>query len=355
MKTFIFLPIVFVSLTSWSQTLGQSTEIVKEVTPARRGKSLFKLGISSSTTDKKVDLRSMKTGGSDESESTTVPNLTYTSLLGVVPIQETTSLTVMGFQSVNPVEDRTFSTSGGRQVVLPGQTAGLKLEQSLTKATSLDVKVVYVDTYGITDPSMGFSYFPKISDEWTNKQMISLSAPTSEKSKKDKLSTRLFLRTQWGYMQPRGMVSFGLSHVHLFFKEPPQATGGPRVSSSGSRGVPGTGLPPVFSMNEVDLILMSKEEQRTSANFGYVHFINRKMTLGASLGATLAETVSHKQLWYTNARVADFTYRDEPWEAGASLSYTSDIEKFKSVSLPNQLNAGIRFSYFYGNPDLARR
>lgn len=307
-------------------------------------KSYARFSMISSRSAQKTDFRSLKTLAVDDSggmsESTILPNQNFITGFGLIELDRKHQLLMAVIQGVDKEETRMVATPFGSSFLLPGRIAVAGYRFLLSEKFSLSASAVHVDTFGVMDPSLGIGY-RNMGERGGNLANLLLTAPLTEKSRKDKLLTRATLRLGMVRRWDNWMLFGRLSHSRPFYQDPANLD-----KPAGA----GPGIRPVSMMmpSEVDLILIQREKSRSTASLGTQLQASRKLRMGMSGQLVNVSTFKNKEMWITHFKALSAAYTLGSWEAGASFGLSSDILKFKSPSFPNRWSAGVNLSYAFG-------
>ncbi len=323
------------------------------------------------------DFRSFKSSGSDDSgsmnENSVMPNLNYISARAVITPLRGHQIMFGGLQSLDSAQARIITKPNGRKFPLPGEIFSLRYVYSLSRHYTLSAGETYIDTFKFSDPTLGLNYRNSVDSGWGQRVGLGLSLPTTEKSHNERLITRATIRTGASLTADRFVTSAGLSYSRPIYSRPgdlpsmrgedgggataaPGASqpspGGRRTGRHGGGGTSGNVInadPTPASLEEVDLVIMEREVDRSTGSIGLTFIPSQHWKLGTGAGITYLETARQKAIWLTSARLIGAAYTFGKAEIGSDLQLYSDIHKYQHAALPRLWSIGLHLSYFLGD------
>lgn len=329
-----------------------------------------------------TDYRSFRSSSADEtgglSDSATMPGLHYVSARLGAQLWRDHLLSFSTLQNLDSAERRKEIVGrGGRGSRLGRQTFSARYGYSLSRAFSLSAGQS-LQGEKFSDPSLGLAYRNRGDGSFGHRLGLTLSAPLSERSRKQRLITRATARAS-ATLELAGpwQASAGVSYSRPFHErahelppmrgrddddelssglvanaEPTELASRPR-RGRGNRGVgggeaAGTGSAP-SAPQEADLVLREREVDRTTASVGLGFRPTDRWKLATGAGVTYVQTARQKAVWMTSARVLAASYTYGKMEAGADLKLFSDVRKYRHVSLPSLWSAGVQLSFLFGD------
>lgn len=310
------------------------------------------------------DYRSFRTSGGDDGEAA-FPTLSYLNArLDARPFRSH-HLSLGFLQSLDSASTRSVAGARGKKSPLPGRIASLRHEYGLSRSFALTSGLSYTND-AFSDPKLGAAYRFKAEQGWGQKTSLGLSVPTSGRSRKSNLVTRASLRSSLTYaFADRFEASAGLSHSRPFYsraeeiaparKESNPSLDGKRGRRSGGRGAAPVGdalsEPSIATLQEVDLVMMEREVDRTTGSLGLTFEPSNRWKLETGVGVTYLQTARQKAMWLSNAHLLGATYRfGSSLEAGTDLKLFSDVQKFRHPSIPKLWSFGLQLTYLLGTP-----
>lgn len=315
-------------------------------------RSYLKVSVFSSRSSQKSDYRSLKTTGLDEgggvSERTVLPNQSFVSAFGMIQPFEKHQLLFGALQSVDSEERRQVPTPFGSKFTLPGRISVARYRYLLSEEFSLSAGAVHVDTFGYSDPFLGIGYRVAREGGWIHRAEWKLSAPVNRTSRADGLLTRGVLRADTLLRHGFFVTSGGLSHSRPFYRDSSRLDRPSGLSSKGSTVVGRNSVMAAPKISELDLLLMQRENSRSSAHIGTGFQASKKWRLSTSANVAYLTTFQRGHLWVTGFKPINAIFTDKNLEIGAGLGLLSDIQKYRRPSLPKDWNVGLNVSYSLG-------
>lgn len=351
-------------------TLSTSTDELPKPGLLRDIKVSGRVSLLTTQATKAITYRDLKTTGADDasqnasgSERTTAANIRYLSASSAVSWNANHETAFGLIKSLSSEEDRNVTTPFGVSFTMPGDIVFLRQTYLFTPNYSVSVQGGYTDIAEYRDPSFAFNYVSTEELGWAPRWGISASAPATPASYDNGLITKTALRmgiayraVSWGTFTN---VSFnqgiykdtqvlGKAHgVTAASARPPGGGGGP-----GGPGGPPGGFRPTFE--PIDLLLSEAEVRRTSTNAGIYFHATPKIRLMSSMGVSRVDTYKGNELWLSAAKPIGVQYRMGPLEANADVLYFSDVKKYKSLTLPENLSIGVNVAFNFGDRPIRR-
>lgn len=309
--------------------------------------SSFRFMYLTSRPTQTLDYRNLRNLSSDDtgsmSESIVLPNLNYVSALGIVPFTKNQRLVFIGLQSMDSKEARTIATPF-MDFEIPGSIAALAYKYKFDNGFYGDVKSIYVQSFGVLDPSLGVGYENRQMIGWSQRASLSGTVTATDRSRAEELATRATARMGASYGWMKWRVDAGVAQTQSIYQH-------------GARRVPEL-TPDQLAMmmkmmmskpDPLDMVLAEKEIQRTSAAIGASYFASENLRVGSGISVARAYTDNKTEIWMNSLRVANVSYSVDRLEVGADLSVLSDVRDYDAIKSPQLWNAGVRVGYVFGN------
>ena len=342
--------------------------------------SFFRLSLLSSRSERDPDYRSMKGSGAGGDDSGSgggagpddgsgqggggpgASNSNYVAAFGIMPgLTRGGTFSFVGLQSLDPVENRTILAPMGAKFTMPGSIVSAKYEQEFVPRFSVLARESFINTLGFTDPSLGVSFRNAQRVGWSERLSLTSSVPLTDKSKSSGLVTRSALRgnLEHSWAQLKWYGSLGFSKAFYSSDAP---SGGFGIAS-GHNKKPGLGqasasnppnfngaIPSSFKPDELDLVLLCREQHRSSMASGLSWRPIDDLKISAGGNLSLAKTTNGDSLWSSSIKPMGLTYGLGAWELGSDLSFNSDVADYKSPPLPKLWSLSASLSYTFGSP-----
>lgn len=321
-----------------------------------------RVSLLTSQSTKPITYRDLKTTGTDDatpqsgsggsgsgSERTTAANLSYFSASTAVNWNSAHETSFHFTHSLSSLEDRSIQTPFGAKFAMPGDIVGVRQAYYFTSEYSASLSGGYTDITEYRDPSLGVNYTSLETSGFAPRWGLSASVPTTPGSYKNGLITKAMARVGFSYNSIRWRTFGSLSFNQGFYKDLEvlkNSRGMSASSAARSPGGPPAGTRPTFE--QIDVLLSEAELSRTATTAGVFYHATSRIKLSSSIGLAKVDTIKGNELWLTALKPLGLQYRLGPLEASANVLYYSDITKYKSPVMPENLNVGLNIAYNFG-------